>query len=94
MTIGVGDKLFGLGGEHRANELRVDPAQAATQPHVEEVGEIGVADVVVVRRIRGHHESRVVALRRADLGGDTFGNSRGVLDSFCYPLDLPEEVAR
>ena len=52
VAVRVGDELLGLRDEHRAQQVGVDAAQRAAQPDVEEVREVGVADVVVVRRVR------------------------------------------
>ena len=51
VTVLVGDQLLGLGDEHGGEEGGVDVLEGASQPDVEEVGEVGVADIVVVRRI-------------------------------------------
>ena len=48
-------ELGGLRSHKRPEEIRVDRAERAAQPDVEEVGEVRVADVVVVGRIRRDH---------------------------------------
>ena len=45
------DQLLGLGHGERGEEVGKDRPQRAAQPDVEEVRQIGVADVVVVGRI-------------------------------------------
>ena len=53
VTVGRSDQLLGLGYGERGEEVGEDGLQRAAQPDVEEVGEVGVADVVVVGRVGG-----------------------------------------
>ena len=53
VSVGRGHQLLGLGHGERGEEVREDGLQRAAQPDVEEVRQVGVADVVVVRRIGG-----------------------------------------
>ncbi|PDW04125.1 hypothetical protein CJ255_05385 [Candidatus Viridilinea mediisalina] len=57
---GFGDQFGGLGHQHGAKEFRVDPAQCATEPDVEEVAEIGVGYVVVVGWIGGDDNCLII----------------------------------
>jgi hypothetical protein len=57
-ALGGGHQLRVLGHEDRAEEVGVEVANGAPQPHVEEVGEGGVADVVVVGRVGGDEDVR------------------------------------
>jgi hypothetical protein len=54
VAVGRGNQFFGLGHGQRGVQLGEDRPQAAAQPDVEEVGQVGVADVVVVRRVGGN----------------------------------------
>src|SRR5690606_11869061 len=54
VTVGRGDQFFGLGYGDGAEKIWKDSAQRASEPHVKKVREIGVSDVVVVRRISGN----------------------------------------
>ena len=51
MAVGCGHEFLVLGGKHPSEQIGPYIAQRAAMPDVEEVGEIGVADVVVVGRI-------------------------------------------
>jgi len=53
VAVGRGDQLLGLGDGERGEEIGEDGPQRATQPDVEEVRKVGVADVVVVGRVGG-----------------------------------------
>ena len=53
VAVGRGDQLLGLGHGERGEEVGEDGLQRAAQPDVEEVRQIGVADVVVVGWIGG-----------------------------------------
>ena len=53
VAIGRSDQFLGLGHGERGEEVREDRLQRAAQPDVEEVRQVGVADVVVVGRIGG-----------------------------------------
>ncbi len=53
VAVGRGDQLLGLGHGERGEEVGEDGPQRAAQPDVEEVRQVGVADVVVVGRIGG-----------------------------------------
>jgi len=48
------DQLFCFGHRNRCEEIGERGLQGATEPDVEEVREVGVSNVVVVGRIRGH----------------------------------------
>ena len=48
VAIGRGHQFLGLGHSKRGEEVRKDRLQRATQPDVEEVRQVGIADVVVV----------------------------------------------
>ena len=53
VAIRRGDQFLGLGHGERGEEVGEDGPQRATQPDVEEVRQVGVADVVVVGRVGG-----------------------------------------
>ena len=53
VAVGRGDQFLGLGHGERGEEVGEDGPQRAAQPDVEEVRQVGVADVVVVGRIGG-----------------------------------------
>ena len=89
VAVRVGDELLGLRHEHRAQQVGVHAAQRAAQPDVEEVGEVGVADVVVVGRVRGDEpridvDSRSLAVRRSGGTRPPYGE--------CADNDLPHEL--
>jgi hypothetical protein len=56
-ALGRGHQLRLLGHQDRAEEVGIEVANGAPQPHVEEVREGGVADVVVVGRVGGDEEA-------------------------------------
>ena len=58
VAIGRGDQLLGLGHGERGEEVGEDRLQRAAQPDVEEVRQVGVADVVVVGRVGGNDACR------------------------------------
>ena len=94
VAVGVRHELLGLGREHGGDHRGVDSLQAAPQPHVEEVGEVGVADIVVVGRVGGHHEARIVARVGAQLPRVPRAVRRDALDGLGDPLELAEEIPR
>ena len=51
VTVGRGDQFLGFGHGQCSEEVREDGLQGAAQPDVEEIRQVGVADVVVVRRV-------------------------------------------
>jgi hypothetical protein len=51
VAVGCGDQLLRFGRGQGGVEVGEDRSERATQPDVEEVRQVGVADVVVVRRI-------------------------------------------
>ena len=53
MAVGRRHQFFGLGHGERRKEVGKDRLQRAAQPDIEEVRQVGVADVVVVRRVSG-----------------------------------------
>ena len=53
VAVGRGHQLLGLGHGERGEEVGEDGLQRAAQPDVEEVRQVGVADVVVVGRVGG-----------------------------------------
>ena len=59
-----GHQFLCLGCQEGAEEGRVDPRERVAEPDVEEVGEVGVADVVVVGRV-GARSSAGAALIEA-----------------------------
>ena len=63
VAVGRGDQFLGLGHGERGEEVGEDGLQRAAQPDVEEVREVGVADVVVVGRIGGDDLVRAERLR-------------------------------
>ena len=54
VAIGDGDQFLGLGHGERGEEVREDRLQRAAQPDVEEVRQVGIADIVVVRWVGGN----------------------------------------
>ena len=54
VAIRRGNQFFGLGHGERGEEVGEDGLQRAAQPDIEEVRQVGVADVVVVGRIGGN----------------------------------------
>jgi hypothetical protein len=58
VAVGRGDQFLGLGHGQRGEEVGEDGPQRAAQPDVEEVREVGVADVVVVGRVGGDELAR------------------------------------
>ena len=55
VTIRRRDQFLGLGHSERGEEIRKDRLQRTAQPDVEEVRQVGVADVVVVGRVGRDH---------------------------------------
>src|SRR4051812_16328068 len=53
MTVGCSDKFINLRDRYRGEQLWEYRAERPPQPHIEEVRQVGVADVVIVRRIGG-----------------------------------------
>ena len=53
VAIGRGDQFLGLGYGERGEEVGEDRLQRAAQPDVEEVRQVGVADIVVVGWVGG-----------------------------------------
>ena len=51
VAVGRGDQFLGLGHGERGEEIGEDGLQRTAQPDVEEVRQIGIADVVVVGRV-------------------------------------------
>ena len=94
VAVGVRHELLGLRREHGGDHRGVDALEAAPQPHVEEVGEVGVADIVVVGRVGGHHEARIVARVGAQLPRVPRAVRRDALDGLGDPLELTEEIPR
>ena len=45
-----------LGHQHGAEQLGVGVFQRLPHPDVEEIGQICIADVIIVRRISGYHD--------------------------------------
>ena len=88
MAVRVGDKFLGLGSKHRSCHGRQDRLEYAAQPYVEVVRQVGVADVVVVRRIGGHHHVRIVARSRVGLMGLAFRVGRHILHRLGHPFHL------
>jgi hypothetical protein len=58
VAVGRGDQFLGLGHGQRGEEVGKDGLERAAQPDVEEVREVGVADVVVVGRVGGDDLAR------------------------------------
>ena len=54
VAVGRGDQFFSLGDRQCGEQIGKYRLQRAAQPDVEEVGEVSVADVVVVWRIGGN----------------------------------------
>ena len=52
-AVGRGDQLLRLGHEHGAEEFGIGAFQRLPHPDVEKVGEVGIADVVVIGRVGG-----------------------------------------
>ena len=52
MAVRSGDQFLGLRYRQCSKQLREDRLQRATEPHVEEVRQLSVADVVVVGGVR------------------------------------------
>ena len=76
----IGDRLVFLVGQLPAEQLRKDVAGSALEPDVEEVRQLGVHHVVVVRRIHDDGiDARVIDVVEAvaRLAGDGDGRSRG-----------------
>ena len=67
VPIGSGDQFFGFGHSNRREKVGKDRTQESTQPDVEEIGQIGVADVVVVGRIGGDDLVRAKSSESAHL---------------------------
>ena len=57
VTVRGSHQLLVLRHQHTAEELRPDVPQRPAQPDIEEIREIGIADVVVVGRIGGNYGS-------------------------------------
>jgi hypothetical protein len=64
VTVGRCHQFLGLGHRERGEKLGESGLQRATQPNVEEIREVGVADVVVVGWVGGNQPDplRVVLL--------------------------------
>ena len=94
MSVRVGDQLLGLGDEHGGEQGGVDVLEGAAQPHVEEVREVGVADIVVVRRIRGDDGVPVVTRCRVGLKDARRDTRRRATHCFRNSLDHDRQTAR
>ena len=64
-----GDQFLGLGHGERGEQIREDLPKRAAQPNVEEVRQIRVADVVVVRWVGGNRLSEPMTASGVSLGG-------------------------
>ena len=53
VTIGRGHQLFGFRHGERGEEVGENRSQGTAQPDIEEVRQIGIADVVVIGRVSG-----------------------------------------
>jgi len=62
VAVGRGNQFFGLGHGQRGVEIREDRPQAAAQPDIEKVGQVGVANIVVIRRVTGNYFARANGL--------------------------------
>ena len=61
MAVWSGDKFLGLGHSDRREEIRKYGLQRTPQPNIEEIRQVGIADVVVVRRVgRDHCSTEIV----------------------------------
>jgi len=68
VAVGGGNQLLSLGSGQRGVEVGKDRSERAEQPDVEEVGQIGIADVVVVGWVGGDNLSCTNLLKlRIDL---------------------------
>src|SRR5262245_57458267 len=68
------DELLSLGCYHRPEQLGVDAPQRLTKPYIEEVGQVSVANVVVIRwigRDYGSERTRVSCIFKRHC---SFGN--------------------
>ena len=63
MAVGRSDQLLSLGHGERGEQIGEDGPQRAAQPDIEEVRQVGVADVVVVGRVGGDDLVRGDSLR-------------------------------
>ena len=84
-----GDELLPLWGQHGREDLRMNVAQRAAEPDIEEVRQIRVADVVVVRRVGA--DERVVVWADGSGGVElldlSFFRGGGAAEGFSDPLD-------
>ncbi len=53
MSVGRSNEFVSFRNEDGTEQFREDRLEAAPQPDVEEVGQVGVANVVVIRRVCG-----------------------------------------
>ena len=94
MPIWCGNKLFGLWDGNCSSQRRIHVFCITPQPYVEVVGQITVADVIVVRRIRGNHYPK----RQSDLLSIVLLQFTGIARSkfdycLCNPVESTPEIA-
>ena len=63
----IGHRLIVLVGQVVSEQIRVDGAESALQPHVEEVRQLAIHDVVVVRRV-GQYQIDTTVLEVVQIG--------------------------
>ena len=64
VTVRSGDQLLVLGHDERGEKVGKDRSKRPPQPDVEEVGQVGIADIVVVRRVGRDELVRACRLSR------------------------------
>jgi hypothetical protein len=59
----VRDEFLRLRDEHRLKKVRMDAAERSTEPDIKKVGEVRVANVIVVWRVGGNEKALVSPTR-------------------------------
>src|SRR6185369_1224944 len=95
VSVGCGDKLLNLRHCKRGKKLGEDGLQRATQPYIEEIRKISIANIVVIGRVSGYNLASTFGLdccvqRNRPSGG---GCWKRHADDFCQQVDLSLEVA-
>ena len=94
MTIGGGDQLFGLRNSKRGKKIGEDRLQRAAEPDIEEIRQISVADIVVIRRISGDNCVSQSFACCVTLPRDAVAVRPQSFKNFSNPVGRVEEIRR
>ena len=81
-TIGSCNQLLFLRGEQGRKQVRIQRAETAAQPDIEEIGKVCVPYIVVVRRVGGHDAFRACQSSRIQLTHGPTATGRCTLKHF------------